>query len=174
MWRILGSIGIVVACLLLFPIVLAFVSRVRIRTNFDYAMRCLARRAVWLARKGQGVTLDYSPASIEEVEKLLGELHNGHVQTPIPEAEISRLSARWGAYIGEVMKRVRPAKWRRDSEKIGLASMPLIFDDVEAFPCAWAYKRIVDGPDDNVVLKFKVVSDQGLRRALDLGKQSSS
>ena len=169
MWRILGSIGIVAAALLFAPVLLAFISKVRIRRNFDYAMRCLAKRAVWLARK-EGVTLDYSPASIEQVEKLLGELHNGHVQNPMPEEEITRLSRRWGAYIGEIMKRVRPAKWRRDSEKMGIASMPLIFDDVEAFPCAWAYKRIVDGPEDNVVLKFKVISDQSLRRALDLGK----
>ena len=163
MWRILGSVGIIVAAFLLFPVVLIFVVRLRSRMDFNYAMRHLAQRAVWLARREQGVALDYSPGSIERVESILSALHNRHTENPMPDRELSILSVRWGAYIGEVMKRVRPAKWRRDSEVSGAGAMPLIFDaGSEAYPRSWVYKRIVDGPEDNVAFKFQAFADRQL------------
>lgn len=175
MWRILGSLGIVVAALLMFPMVLMFVVRLRSRMDFNYAMRLLAKRAVLLGRREHGVTLDYSPGSIERVENILGGLHNQQVENAMSDRELSILSARWGAYIGEVMKRVRPAKWRRDSEVSGAGTMPLIFDaGSEAYPRSWVYKRIVDGPEDNVVFKFQTFQDPQLRRHLSGGHVDKS
>jgi hypothetical protein len=165
--RILESAAIVVAALLLAPFLLVFIAKLRIRRDFDYAMRHLAQRAVVLARAEHSLELDYSPASIERVEQILGKIGDSHLQKPMSERELSIVSARWGAYIGETMKRLRPGKWRRDSENIGANSMPVVFDSSnEAFPCSWAYKRIVDGPDDNVVFKFQVFSDPRFRENL--------
>jgi len=165
--RILESVAVVAAALFIAPMVLVFISKLRARRDFDYGMRQVAKLAVAIAQAEAGVDLDYSPASVHRVENILAELHNRHLQTPISEREISRLSLRWGAYIGEVMKRVRPGKWRRDSEKIGAGAMPLIFDSAsEAFPCSWVHKRIVDGPDDNVVFKFQVFSDPRIRETV--------
>ena len=170
MWRILGSVGIIVVALLLFPMVLMFVVRLRSRMDFDYAMRLLAKRAVLLARREQDVTLDYSPRSIERVESILSALHNRHSENPMSDRELSILSARWGAYIGEAMKRMRPAKWRRDSEVSGAGAMPLIFNaGSEAYPRSWAYKRIVDGPEDNVVFKFQAFADSLLHSVVGAG-----
>lgn len=164
MWRMLGSLGIIVVALLLFPIVLMFVIRLRSRMDFGYAMRLLAKRAVLLAQREQGVALDYSPGSVERVENILSALHTRHKENPMSDRELSILSARWGAYIGEVMKRVRPAKWQRDSEVSGAGAMPLIFDaGSEAYPRSWVYKRIVDGPEDNVVFKFQTFADSRLQ-----------
>lgn len=166
-WRILESVGIVLAALVLFPLVLMFVVKFRSRINFDYAMRHVAQRAVIRARKERGLKLDYSAASIEQVERVLSELHVQHAQTSIASREFSMLSLSWGAYIGEVMKRVQPGRWQRDSEKAGAGSMPLVFDSSnEAFPCSWAYKRIADGPDDNILFKFQVFSDPRFRESL--------
>lgn len=174
MGRILGSIGIIVGALLLAPVVLICVSRARARLNFDYAMRLLARRAVLLARTERGVVLDYSPASIERVEEVLGKIRESHLQKAMSDKELSIVSARWGAYIGEVMKRVRPAKWQRDSAQTGVGTMPLIFDGgSEAYPRSWAYKRIVDGPEDNVVFKFQAFSDPQLRNILAMAGDKS-
>ena len=170
MWRILASLGITVAALFLFPVVLVFVVRLRSRMDFDYGMRLLAKRAVLLARREQGVTLDYSPGSIERVETILSALHNRQTENPMSDPELSILSARWGAYIGEVMKRVRTAKWRRDSEVSGAGAMPLIFDaGSEAYPRSWAYKRIVDGPEDNVVFKFQTFANSQLHSLVGRG-----
>lgn len=36
--------------------------------------------------------------------------------------------------------------------------MPIVFaPGNEAFPSAWVYKRITNGPNDNVTFKFQVV-----------------
>lgn len=168
--RMLESFGIVVAALFFFPVVLRFIVKFRSRMDFDYAMRLLAKRAVLLARREQGVTLDYSPGSIERVESILSALHNRQTENPMSDRELSILSARWGAYIGEVMKRVRPANWRRDSEVSGVGAMPLIFDaESEAYPRSWVYKRIVDGPEDNVLFKFQAFADSQLHSIVGLG-----
>lgn len=170
--RISESAGVLVAALFLAPVVLLFISKLRARRDFDYAMRQVAKHAVTVGRAEHGLELDFSPASIERVENVLAELHNRHLQTPLPDREISRLALRWGAYIGEVMKLVRPAKWRRDSENAGAGAMPLIFDaSNEAFPCSWVYKRIVDGPDDNVLFKFQIFSDPRFRETVTAGQR---
>ena len=162
--RILESFGIIVVALFLFRVVLLFIVRLRSRMDFNYAMRLLAKRAVLIARREQGVTLDYSPGSIERVERILSALHDRQTGNPMSDRELSILSARWGAYIGEVMKRVRSAKWRRDSEVSGAGAMPLIFDaGSEAYPRSWVYKRIVDGPEDNIVFKFQAFADSQLQ-----------
>ena len=167
--RMLESFGIVVAALFLFPVVLRFIVKFRSRRNLDYAMRQLAKRAVWLAQREQGVTLDYAPGSIERVENILSALHNRHKENPLSDKELSILSVRWAAYIGEVMKRVRPANWRRDSEVSGAGAMPLIFDaGSEAYPRSWVYKRIVDGPEDNVAFKFQAFADSQLHSIVGL------
>src|SRR5580765_8711444 len=97
------------------------------RSEFNYAMQAVAAGAVQRARAEQKIGLDYSPASIKRIEAMLGELHDRHLQNALEEKEIGTLSRRGGAYIGEVMKRVRSGKWRRDSEKAGAGAMPVIF-----------------------------------------------
>ena len=171
-WRILESAGVVSGSLFVGYAVLMYRARRRMRSDFNYAMQAVAAGAVKRAREEQRIELDYSPASIERLEVMLSELHNRHLQNPMEEREITVLSRGWGAYIGEVAKRMRPGKWRRDSEKAGLGAMPLIFEDgLEAFPCSWAYKRIADGPEDNIVFKFQMFSDSRLRELV--GKANS-
>jgi len=170
MWRILQAVAIAGSTFFLGTAALAYRAKKRLRSDFNYAMQVLAAGTVKRARAEQKISLDYSVASVDEVERVLGEHHNRHLQRPIEEQEIVVLSRRWGAYIGEVMKRVRPGQWRRDSEKAGAGTMPLIFGDIEAFPCSWAYKRIADGPEDNIVFKFQVFSDEQLRESIGLDR----
>lgn len=170
-WRLLENAVAIIGSIFVGYMVLVYRARRRMRSDFDYAMQAVAAGAVKRARDEQKIELDYSPASIEGIEAMLGELHNRHLQNPMEEKEIGTLSRRWGAYIGEVMKRMRPGKWHRDSETVGAGTMPVIFEDrLEAFPCAWAYKRIADGPEDNVVLKFKVFSDPRMRESIRAAK----
>lgn len=170
-WRMLESAGVVIGSLFVGYAVLVYRARKRMRSDFNFAMQAVAAGAVKRAREEQKIELDYSPASIERLEVMLGELHNRHAQNPLEEKEITVLSRRWGAYIGEVAKRMRPGKWHRDSEKAGPGAMPLIFEDgLEAFPCSWVYKRIADGPDDNIAFKFRVLSDPQMRELVGAGK----
>jgi len=131
--------------------------------DFDYRMQVIAKGAVKKAIAKQRTRLDFSPKSIEFLDEMLGEMHENHLKHPLDEKELSLLSLRWGAYIGEAVKRVRPAKWQRDSEGMGTGTTPLVYDSGEqAFPRSWVYKRIVDGPMDSVASKFYVFSNPEL------------
>lgn len=168
MARWLGSAAVAICAVFGVQMLRTYLGKRKIRSDFDYAMQVVAKEAARRARTEHKVELDFSPGSIERLEEMLGRIHEDHLKKALTEKELSLQSIRWGAYIGEVMKRVRPGKWQRDSEKIGRGAMPVSFDSAnEAFPCSWVYKRIADGPDDNVVFKFQVFSDPQLRKHLE-------
>jgi hypothetical protein len=146
----------------------------KIRSDFNYGMQVVAKEAVRRAKSEHRIYLDFSPSSIERIEEMLGSIHDRHLDEPLNEKELSLQSIRWGAYIGEMMKQVKAGKWQRDSAKLGKGTMPVVFDSGdEAFPCSWAYKRIADGPDDNIVFKFQFFSDPNLRKHLENDKTAS-
>jgi hypothetical protein len=127
--------------------------------DFDYCMQVIAKEAVKKANAKQRIHLDFSPESIEFLDEMLGVIHESHLKHPLSENELSALCLRWGAYIGEAVKKVHRAKWQRDSEGMGSGTTPLVYESGEqAFPRSWVYKRIVDGPMDSVASKFYVFS----------------
>ena len=166
--RLAESAAFIICRLLLAPLVLVLVQRTRIRISFDYAMRVIAKEAVKSARQEHQVILDFSAASVQRLEEdILAKLHEAHLKTPMSEHDLSWLSIRWGAYLGETLKRSRPGRWHRDSQKIGRGTTPVVFaPGTEAFPRSWVYKRITDGPEDNVAFKFQVFTNPELRQHL--------
>jgi hypothetical protein len=131
--------------------------------DFDYRMQVIAKEAVKGSTAEQKIHLNFSPDSIEFLDEMLAEMHESHLNHPLSEEELSVLCFGWGAYIGEAVKRVHPARWERDSEKLGPGTTPLVYDSGEqAFPRSWVYKRIVDGPMDSVASKFYVFSNPEL------------
>jgi hypothetical protein len=131
--------------------------------SIDSYLVSLSAQAVERARSGYGVSLDYSPDSVKEVEKLLATKYELQKAHPMTESEIADAAHLWGAYIGEVMKRGRPAHWSRDSAGAGKDALPLVFNDTgeESFPCAWVYHRLKNGEEDNVWVKFYFVTQPG-------------
>src|ERR1043166_5547938 len=76
-------------------------------------MRWLAAEAVDIADKN-GVKLDYSTQSIEQVEIVLGKLHDEFVRTK-PSGGANGLAMAFGVYIGEAIRRSEPdTRWERD------------------------------------------------------------
>lgn len=155
----LQAVFLMLAALFLASLPRMLVRRIKARRDFDYAMQAVAAEAVACARKEYKILLDFSPASVQQVENnVLAKLHEIHVNTPMSKSELSRNSTCWGAYIGEVLKRIKGGKWQRDSQRVGQGTMPIVFaPGNEAFPSAWVYKRITNGPNDNVTFKFQVV-----------------
>lgn len=148
--------------------------RVRPRTNRSPTtqeviaeMQSRAQLAVENAKAEFDAVLDYSPESVETVESVLSQIHDSHVANPIPSAELNRHALKWGAYLGEVIKRLRTAEWKFDSDVGGDASLPVVYaDNSETFPVRWCYKRIVNGDEDNVWHKFTLLV---MNRDSDLG-----
>ena len=168
MISLLGESAIVaVSAVFASQVVRIYRQRKRILTDFDYAMSVVAGEAVKQARREYDVDLDFSAESVERVEAILAKMHDAHQKTALSEKELALLSLRWGAYVGEVLKRVRPGKWQRDSEKMGPGATPVVFEPgTEAYPRSWVYKRLADGPEDNVQFKFEVFSNPRLREQL--------
>lgn len=83
-------------------------------------MAAYAEDAVDHAKSAGGVTLDYSPASVEAVEAVLTKLHEAlpkgflarlFGRGPSP-AEVATVSKMYGGYVGEVLRRARGGEWK--------------------------------------------------------------
>ena len=142
------------------------------KPDFHSTMNSASKGAIMVAEKDYQIELDESPESIEHVEKILGLLHDQHKETPFAKNKIAKAVIQWGAYTGEVIKNIHPAHWEKDSEVGGKNSYPLVFEEEkrETFPVGWVHKRIVNGPDDNIWVKFQILImlDQNDLEILDI------
>jgi hypothetical protein len=131
--------------------------------NVDQDMVSLSAQAVERARSSYGVTLDYSPDSVKQVETLLATKYELQKTHPMTEQEIADAAHLWGAYVGEVIKRIHPAHWVRDSQVAGKDALPIVYEDNsgESYPCAWVYHRLKNGEEDNVWIKFHYYTQAG-------------
>ena len=120
----------------------------------------LATEAVKDAKENNQVALDYTPGSIQNVENILGQLHDQYAKNP-SSVSANGLGSGYGAYIGEVIRRSEvDAKWERDDTVGGEQSYPVIWGGGHSYPMAWCYHRIVNGPEDNVWIKYRVLKEQ--------------
>jgi hypothetical protein len=128
--------------------------------NTDEMMTYLAAEAVKDAEKENHIALDYSVESIEKVEAVLSKIHEQYLKDKSSIA-VNGLAMAYGAYIGEVIKRTEPnAKWERDHPVAGEKAYPIHWRGSESFPCGWCYKRITNGPEDNVWHKYQILKQQ--------------
>jgi len=126
----------------------------------DELMQFMAGEAVKKAEKENQTKLDYSVQSIEKVETILSKLHEQYVKDKDSIA-VNDLSMAYGAYIGEVIKRSEPGvRWGIDHPVAGDKSYPLYWKGGESFPWGWCFKRIMNGPEDNVWHKYLLVKQQ--------------
>jgi hypothetical protein len=130
----------------------------------DEMMRHLASEAVDIADKSYGIKLDYSTESVQQVEVVLGKLHDELQQRKSAEG-VRGLASAFGAYIGESIRKKYPeAKWDRDHPVAGEKSYPLHWLGGDSFPLGWCFKRITNGPEDNVWDKFLVAIKERAER----------
>ncbi|MBL8740776.1 MAG: hypothetical protein JNK04_06775 [Myxococcales bacterium] len=102
-----------------------------------------ANDAVALARRS-GVTLDFTEASLDAVDALLGALAGDDPQEPASDAayDSAWLSAKiYGAYVGQVAIRVMGGAW--EAEEIGSGIRPvLVVDGLRGDPQEKVMKRL--------------------------------
>ena len=116
----------------------------------------LAAQAHKFAREELDIELDYSEESIKQVEKVLGALHNMYKKKQSQKA-VQTAAIEFTAYIIKVIeKNVCKGKWRKDHPLYGVDSYTFQFKDTIIVPYDWCFKRIVNGPQDNVWHKYQV------------------
>jgi hypothetical protein len=121
---------------------------------FPEMLAILPKEAVSIAKDSYGITLDYSPASVEKVEEILGKLYVEYQKKKTTEGQRG-LALAFGVYIGEVIKKeAGEGRWERDHPTMGEGAMPLYWKGGASFPVAWCLKRLANGDEDNVWHKY--------------------
>ncbi len=121
-------------------------------------MRLRAGQAVEAAKKRFNTTLDFSPESVEQVEVILGKIHERHKNSSLTDSDLVKESMKWGSYIGEIIGKIHACHWAMNSTVGGEGSFPVVYEDKgESFPVRWCYKRIKNGDEDNVWHKFTIL-----------------
>ena len=151
------AIALVFLALVIASVFLAkYKNRNRFQTASEFT-QWLAMEAEKDAKENNQITLDFSPESIQSVEKILGGLHDQYVKNP-SSVSATGLGSAYGAYIGEVIRKTESgAHWERDDPVAGEKSYPIFWGDGRSYPMAWCYKRIVKGDEDNVWIKYRVL-----------------
>lgn len=116
-------------------------------------------RALEDAQIHDHIALDYGVASLKQVDEILGRVHAEYVQNP-GSVSVPGMSAEYGAYVGEVIRRSEPnAYWTRDSQVAGEKAYPLHWKTGESYPMGWCAKRIINGDEDSIWVKYTVLKD---------------
>jgi hypothetical protein len=90
---------------------------------FAELLEFLSQEAISIAKEYRGISLDYSPASVEQVETILGKLHDEYKKRGTTEGQRG-LALAFGVYIGEVIrKQAGEGPWERDHPQLGESSM---------------------------------------------------
>lgn len=117
----------------------------------------LCRLAERIASENFGTHLDYSPDSIQQVERILGEIHDQYQKTKSDDG-LDGIALEFAAYIVSVIQRhYGPAQWERDCPTLGEDAFPLHWRGSSIYPYAWCQNRIFDGPADDVWLEFQTI-----------------
>ena len=129
-------------------------------------MAAYAGDAVNHAKAACGITLDYSPDSVRQVENVLEQLYSA-----MPRGFLARLFGKrpsdgdvwsickmYGGYIGEVVRRAGGGEWVLDTEITpGEQVIALRKGDGRMFPPSKVQKRLTNGSEDNVWFYFQVL-----------------
>jgi hypothetical protein len=129
-------------------------------------MAAYAQDAVDHALSSSGMSLDYSPESIRGVEEVLQALHAalpkgfwGRLFGKGPSAQdLETVSKMYGGYVGEVFRRTGGGDWEVDTEIVpGSTVICLRKGDMKVWPPAKVFKRLTNGPEDNVWAYSEVI-----------------
>lgn len=114
--------------------------------------------AVKIGRESYGLTLDYSPETIPQVNEILNNYHEMYMNGSdegFMQQHISTYAAIFGFYVGEVLrKHLAPDfVWQQTEQGVALAKGTTML-----YPASKAYKQIKNGPErgDQIDSFFKV------------------
>jgi hypothetical protein len=123
---------------------------------WDKKWRLMSEQAVMDSWNNYGVPLDYSDKSIQTLDAELDRIYRSAEFRAASDKDQRAEGVIFGAYLGEVICRNHGGAWGEESnEEAQLFSFPVKFGKDVVFPANWCYKRLENGPEDNIWLKYK-------------------
>ena len=138
--------------------------------SFDEKMAVCAKEAVILAKDRYGVTLDFSEASVKELENLLASCHSSLPKPGDParpsDQWLTSVAVTFGAYLGEIFRKNLGGHWLPQNPNVitvhadgrttkGPGSLPALNVLGNTLtPCRKVLKRILEGPAENVAFFY--------------------
>jgi hypothetical protein len=127
-------------------------------------MQEYAERAVELARDFD-VQLDFSENSVQELERILAQLHEEHraftaerKPEQAVEEQMVMMCKLWGGYLGEVVRRRWGGDWTMETYPgANFSTLTLNVRGGKLFPSMKVYRRLTEGPADNVWMFYERV-----------------
>jgi hypothetical protein len=125
----------------------------------------IAAMAVPVVEQNYGVTLDYSPASLKELDTIVDDLRRDQRFEALQTLLFSM-----GCYVGEVLVRHAGGRWR-STEELGMgkvASSPVAIEMPDGRGCnpvGRVYKRFQKGRDDGLAVFYQSMTGQSTRGA---------
>jgi hypothetical protein len=134
-------------------------------------MKAYSEDAIELAGK-MGEKLDFSEDSLKKVEDILEKYHNdipkGFIKRMFKKCptqeEIIQIAKVWGGYIGEVMHKSFGGEWTLEDLFGEKNLIVLTVGETKIFPVAKAYKRIVNGKEDDIYFYYEVIKKELKRK----------
>jgi len=116
-----------------------------------------AEQMVQASKEISGVDLDFSPKSLEAVDKIIEELRREGVSTD----EVAETLFGFGCYVGELFVRNNNGKWifTEDTPMRGVAGCPIVVELAEKHICnpiGKAFKRLENGKEDSLPYFYHV------------------
>ena len=127
--------------------------------SFDDQMAVCAQEAVTIARDRYSVTLDFSEASVKQLETLLATMHTGLPKLGDParpsDQWITSIAFTLGAYLGEIFRANLGGTWLTQNPQASGSLPALNIHGDTLTPCRKVLKRILDGPAENVAFFYQ-------------------
>jgi len=122
--------------------------------------RAYSEDAVDFAQNSFGITLDFSDASVEQIEAILDRLHRELPTAQPSDKQVFNFAKLFGSYIGEVFRRNHAATWGMVTlEGQEFPGMQATRTAAEFWPWGKVQKRLLEGADENVWDYFRVLVD---------------
>jgi hypothetical protein len=118
-----------------------------------------------------GVQLDYTEASLEQVEAILGKLEAelpkglAKLYRKAPsQSDIETVAKLYGGYIGEVMRfEWRVGEWVIPDDGPFAGALVLRYGDAQTSPPGKVFKRLTEGAGDNIFYYYQVLKQDRLK-----------